>query len=100
MSERFAPVAFTRFGDQPALLVIYDRGLTIRQVAEKVSESAGEQVAYFNLYKCLRGQVAIHPTLREHLPKALGLSETECFTADALAAPFRFIGAERIKRGA
>lgn len=90
----------TRFGDQPALAVIYDRDLTIRQAAEKVSDSAGEKIEYHNLYRCLRGVIAIHPTIRKHLPEALGLAEAECFTAEALAAPFRLMGAERVRRGA
>lgn len=68
----------TRYGRQPARIIILEQGLFIRKVAEAINETDT------HLYKALSGVIVPSPNVRKRLPELLGRPLEELFTPEAL----------------
>jgi transcriptional regulator with XRE-family HTH domain len=68
-------------GEQPALNIIWESGLTVSGVARKINVSRGR------LYHALRGGDKIPLDIRDALAKIFALPLEQLFTASALERP-------------
>lgn len=75
-----------KYGDQPAVKVIYDQRWSYTRLALELG------VTHKHLYAACRGVTTPSDLLREQLPQILGTELSDLFTAESLAASFQARG--------